>query len=144
MVPILGTTFGHRFGNPLRLRFCKILQLWAFFWASKMIPSLVSLGCACGCNELSFWIPKMVPMLGTCFGTHYVYVFCKILPLWARRRAQFDAPCPRRHDEHTINASRRAKSNDAARASDGLARGVVLCSTWRAAMHFPSASNLHF
>ena len=92
----------------------------------------------------------MALLLGTSFGLRFGYPlrlhFCKIWRRWARRRAQFDAlpPRPRRHDEQTANASRRAKSNDAARAPDGLARGVVLCSTWRAAMHLSSASTLHF
>ena len=36
---------------------------------SKMVTVLVALGCALGCNEFLFWVPKMVPILGTCFGT---------------------------------------------------------------------------
>ena len=35
---------------------------------SKMVTVLVALGCALGCNEFLFLVPKMVPILVTCFG----------------------------------------------------------------------------
>ena len=85
----------------------------------------------------------MIPSLETRFGAHSVRVFTRIGGFGHVATHSSRLTRPRRHDEHTINASRCAKSNNAVRASEGLARGVVLCSTWRAAMHLSFASNLH-
>ena len=89
------------------------------------------------------WLQFWVPLLVTAVGTHCVCVFCKNLRASGTSTRTFHAPCPRRHDEQTPNTSRRAKSNEAARASGGLARSFGRCSTWRAAMHWFCALSLH-
>ena len=44
-----------------------VVVICSFFWVPKKVPVLVALGCALGCNGFLFLVPKMVPILGTCF-----------------------------------------------------------------------------
>ena len=86
-----------------------------------------------------FWVPLLV----TVVGTHCVCVFARFGCV-GHVAAQSSTPPTRAAMTNKRPTHRGVPNRTKQRASDGLARGFGRCSIWRAAMHWFSASSLHF